>query len=131
MIVHCIYLFIYLFYQCVVVAECPGHCKRCVTDQDGSSGECLDQQCDTKYGVKAADKRCYGKPHLQSVLKPLICCHSGVLMKYVLTNQWFIIGVLVKTVLVVVRETVNQWVILVVRERQTNGLFLLSQNQLV
>ena len=46
-------------------------------------------------------------------------------MKCVLTKQWFITGVLVMTVLVVVRETANQWVILA-REMANQWFILLS-----
>ena len=51
---------IYVSNHCVV-AGCPAKCMRCKTDLDGSNGKCLDQQCDIKFGLKAADSHCYSK----------------------------------------------------------------------
>ena len=44
---------------CVCLAVCPNKCKRCLTDDSGNSGQCLDQQCESTYGIKNSDRFCY------------------------------------------------------------------------
>jgi len=44
----------------VVLLACPANCLKCTEKTDGSGTECMADQCEDKYTLKAADKTCRG-----------------------------------------------------------------------